>query len=647
MLTGLDRQLAEVVIREVHADNKFEAAKAVIDRFEIDLNLDRDKAGDIIGILQHYLHWLLESGAPEAAAQILWTPNQFTPEPESVQAVWQLFEESSMGLIMGAAKMGKSFSMGVRLMLEWIRDPEWTSVRLVGPSEDHLKENLFSHMTALHTQATLPMPGKTGELFIGLDRKNQLSSIRGVIIPKGDVKKAGRLQGTHRKPRPQPHPVFGPLSRLFIFIDEIENVPAGLWKDIDNVLSDVEKKGGQGFKIHAAYNPTNQTDEVGKRAEPPFGWQDLQDDKHFRWRSTRGWDVLRLDGERCENVVQNKVIYYGLQTREGLDTIAQNAGGRNSPGYRTMGRGLYPDTGVELTIIPPGMWAKWRGEFIWYEEPDEVGALDMALEGGANAVFTLGKFGKATGIKWPPSLEFPQGRITMFKNPKGQVTPRWGLLAEKQLTLPKGDTVAMKTRAIEVCRKAGIKPNLFAIDRTGNGAGVADLIKYEWATGIWDVNFSESASKTKLMAEATKTCEEEYDRMMTELWFALRAWGEFQILLIAPSFDVSPVTQPVTQRKFKTAGGKSRVESKKDFMLRTGVASPDEADSLTLFVHAGRMGSGIIPSMRGEIVDRPEDQSDDWSAHMYPGGVRIDESNRTDWLDERPEQFDPWEAIIR
>src|ERR1019366_1724696 len=144
-----------------------------------------------------------------------------------------------------------------------------------------------------------------------------MSSIRGVIIPKGNTKKAGRLQGGHRRPRLTPHPVFGPLSRLFIFLDEIENIPAGVWQDIDNVLSEIET-GGHGFKIFGAYNPTNATDEVGKRAEPPFGYADLDEDAHFRWKSARGWDVLRLDGERCENVIQGKIIYPGLQTREGL-----------------------------------------------------------------------------------------------------------------------------------------------------------------------------------------------------------------------------------------------------------------------------------------------------------------------------------------
>jgi hypothetical protein len=616
----------------VHARDYRQAAAAISDRCELQLNkAERESEEKSISILQVFLHDLLDRSAFTEAAQLLWTPTQFNPNPASTQQVWALFDEANLGLIMGAAKMSKSFSMGVRLFLEWVRDPEFTSIRVLGPSEDHLEQNLFSHLVSLHQHASIPMPGTIGNLFIGLNRRDQLSSIRGVVIPKGTSKKAGRLQGGHRRPRPKPHPVFGPLSRLFIFLDEIENIPAGVWQDVDNVLSEIEK-GGHGFKIFGAYNPTNPTDEVGKRAEPIFGWQDLDDEKHFRWKSSRGWDVLRLDGEKCENVLQDRSVYPGLQTREGLETIAKNAGGRNAPGYRTMGRGLYPSSGVTATVIPAGLLAKWRGEFIWYDAPQPVNSTDLALEGGDPAIHTFGDWGLASGIKYPPSIDHPDGHTVMFKDDRGNVTPRWGLQAKLQVTLPKGETVSMKNSVIDSLRKAGCKPEYYACDRTGHGAGVADLIRYEWSTAIHDVNYTSGASDTKIMQEDSKTCDKEYERIYSELWFALRAWGEFSVLLLHPSMDMSKLTQQLTNRYFSTRAGKKVVESKKDYKSR-GFESPNEADSLTLLVHAARKGSGVIPSMRGGAVDGPGAGEDDWSSGMYPGGVRIDPSNQAQFLD--------------
>ena len=631
--------LAASVSEKLHKRQHYLAAQEVADFSKIPVKFTANSSPQKYEpMLQNFLHLLLERGGMSEAASMLWTPNQFTSEPQSVKDVWNLFETSDMGLIMGAAKMGKSFSMGARLFLEWIRDPEWTSIRVLGPSENHLEQNLFSHIVALHSHATLPMPGNIGDLFIGLDRRDQLSSIRGVVIPKGTAKKAGKLQGSHRRPRPKAHPLFGPLSRMFLFIDEIENVPNGVWLDVDNVLSEIEEQradqhdlANSGFKIFGAYNPTNSADEVAKRSEPTFGFAELDEDKHFRWKSKRGWDVLRIDGERCENVIAKRIIFPGLQTCAGLEKIAQNAGGRNAPGYRTMGRGMYPSQGLDATVIPSGMLQKWVGEFIWTGEPIPVGSTDLALEGGDPAIHTLGLFGLASGIKWPPSLDHPTGHTTIFKDRNGQVTPRWGLQALHQFAIPPSETVGMKNGVLAVNRKSGVRGEYYACDRTGHGAGVADLLRYEWSSAIHDVNYSESAGTDKIMVEDSKTCNEAYERMFSVLWFATRAWGEFHYLLLHPSLDLSKLGQQLTLRRFQMSAGKSKVESKKDYKSR-GFESPNEADSLTLLVHAARKGSGLVLSMRGDSVSDPNDADDDWPSAGMRNGVMIDASNQTDWL---------------
>jgi hypothetical protein len=631
MLAENLQPFAAEVAKLVHKERLREAAQMVSDFAGLRLKIDTDNPAKTLPPLQNYLHYLLSANAMEQAAQLLWTPAQFTPEPQYTKDLWKMFDESNMGLIMGAASCSKSYGMGVRLFLEWIRDPEWTSVKVLGPSEDHLETNLFSHLVRLHESAKLPMPGEVGELFIGLDRRNQLSCIKGVVIPVGKVKKASRLQGNKRIPRPTHHPVFGDLSRMFIFIDEIENVPGGLWSDVDNILSQIQEEGPGGFKIFGAYNPTNQSDEVGKRAEPPFGWERFDTELHFRWKSARGWDVIRLDGEKSENVVQNKMVFPGLQTRAGLERVARNSGGRQSAGYFSMARGAYPPSGIELTVIPPGMLQKWRGEYIWYTEPKPCGACDLALEGGAAAAFALGTFGPATGMRLPPSVEFPKGQEIMFTDPQtSAVTPRMVLQVNQLFALAKGETVFMKNQLISLCRKSGIKPEYFCCDRTAHGQGVYDLMKWEWSGAVHGVNYSESATEMKIMQEDTQTAYDQYHLMYSELWFALRAWGEFGYMLIHPSVDMSKLTQQLTQRKFRPSGAKTKVESKKDYMSR-GFSSPDEADALTLIVHAVRKGAGATPSMKGEGTGEVA-EGDGWYDGGYEGGARIDPSNQTDIL---------------
>jgi len=633
LFEGPEKIFSSKVNSFVHSEKRFEAAQEIDDYLKLGLHLEDDPK-KYLPVLQHWFHFLVNSDHKEEAAKFLWTPAQFTPEPKFTSSLWKFFDETSHGLIMGSASVSKSYSIGVRLLIEFLQDPEWTTIRVLGPSEAHLSANLFSHLVSLHKTASIPLPGLVGDLFIGLDRRDQLSSIRGVVIPLGQVKKSGRLQGVKRRPRLTPHPIFGVLSRLYLFIDEVENVPKSVWGDVDNILSNIQsEEDTSGFKILGAYNPGNQADEVAKRAEPTFGWASFDIDSHYRWKSTRNWDVIRLDATQCENVVQDKIIYPGLQTKAGLEQIARNSGGTGSAGFYTMGRGAYPPQGVELVVVPPGLLQKCRAEFIFYDDPRPIGAVDLALEGGDTAVYALGRWGRVTGIKYQASLEHPQGHKVMFKDKAGQNIVRWGLQADQVFALPKGDTVAMKNAIIETNRRAGVRGEYFACDRTGGGSGVADLIKYEWSPSIHDLNYSSASSKDKIMAEDTKTCNEEFERVNSEIWFCMRAWLEFGYLLLSPSIDMSKLTQQLTGRKFRKIGGKTRVEPKSDFVNR-GHESPDEADALTLLVHAARKGSGVTLSMNLEELPASDD-SDGWMDEMVlRGGARIDESNRTQFLDD-------------
>ena len=632
MLAPAIQQFAAQIAELVHAEKKREAALYVAELCKIDVKLDGDDPSKYLPILQHWLHFLLNNGGPFEAAQLLWTKNAFDPRPQYTKDVWKFYDETSRGLILGGGSCSKSFSIGARLFLEWIRDPSWTSVKVVGPSQDHLEANLFSALVRLHSNASLPMPGTTEQLFIGESRRNQIGSIKGVIIPLGRKKKSGRLQGSKRDKRPHPHPIFGNSARLFVFADEFENIPEGIWDDITNLITQMSSDVGA-CKILGAYNPVNPNHEVGKHAEPEFGWEDLDPDKHFRWKSKRGWDVLRLDGEQSENVKEGRVIFEGLQTRETLQAIAESNGGRDSAGYATQGRGMYPKQGAQAAVVPPGMFLRSKGEFIWYSDPVPVASCDLALEGGSAAEFTLGRWGMASGMKLPPNLEHPKGRTVMFKDPHGQVVPRYGLQADQQFALPKGDSVEMAHRLIGLCKKSGVKPRFFCCDRTGVGSGVSDIMRHEWGIELHDVNYSDGPSETKLMAEDTKTCKEEYDRMCSELWYALRAFFEYGYLLLNPAMDISALQHQCTSRLVKHGSHKSRVEAKKDYKERNSGQSPDEADSLTQFVHAARKGSGIILSRLGESVGE-DSWEDSWydSGSLYKGGARIDVTNRTEGL---------------
>lgn len=627
---GYQKKLVSAVAAKLHSGNFFDAAKLVAAWFKETTGQSlsvatKDEATSVLTLL---LHWCLNNDGFEDAAQMLWGPNLFDPRPDSTRRIWRAFEKQKLILLMGAGSMSKSYSMGVRLFLEWVRDPEYTTVQVVGPSEKHLEMNLFSHLVTLHQQSTIPLPGEIGKLFIGLDPRNRKSSISGVVIPLG-TSKAGKLQGSKRITRKKPHPIFGTSSRMYIFLDEIANIPKGIWRDIDNLMTGM----GEGEqKLIGAFNPTEQQDEVGVRCEPVNGWQMFDPDADYEWVSARGWFVVRLDALKCENVIQRKVVYTGLQTYEGFNILVKNSGGLDSPGYWSMGRGCFPPIGVPMSVIPAGLLADLRADVIWYDRPTPCGGVDLALEGSDTAIFAKGSFGLAAGVRLLPSLAHPNGRTIMFKNKRGSNAPRYLLLAEAMIPMPKGDSIAMKNEILRLAKSFSIAPEWLAVDRTGNGQGAVDLLRYEYGAVI-GVNFTEGCGKTRIMAEDHAPADELYERINSELWFATRKFIEFGYLKIAPGFPTEQVFSQLSGRRYKARGKKSAVEPKPAYASRNQGKSPDEADAFTLLVHAARKGSGHVPGMSPEnSVEHMEGLDIDDPA--FRNGVRIDASNRWENLED-------------
>lgn len=611
--------LVKLTAAKLHSGDKTGAARCVLSLIGGKEPRNDEEANEP---LLTFFYFLLNADQYELAAQLAWPATMFTAEPRCTRLCWDAIRRSTTVLLQGSSSMSKTYGGGVYFFLDWVRDPEYTTVKVLGPSEDHLQNNLFSHLVTLHRSAAFPMPGIVGDLFIGLDLRNRRGAITGVVVPVGR-KASGRLQGVKRFPRKEPHPKFGKLSRLRILLDEFEKIPHGIMADLDNVVSNVE--GTEGLKVVGAYNPQDVGGPVYVRAEPQTGWGQFDIEKDEVWVSKRGWTVVRLDAERCENVVSGQVLFPGLQTKEGLDLLAQMSGGRQSAGYYTFGRGAYPPQGTEFSIIPSATINKMRGRFIWLDNPRAVGGLDCALEGDDPAMFCCGEWGLATGYELAPCVEHPAGRTVMFRDAQGKAAPRWGLQISKMFPVPRGDTVAVARDAKRVAQALGIDPGWLMLDRTGNGAGVHDLLGDIWAREVKGVNYSEGPTHTKIFGEDAQFCEDVYDRVHSELWFALRRWAEFDLVKVDPSVDTTKLFEQFTTRLYRTDFRKQRVESKRDYKSR-GFKSPNEADSVTLVLHAVRMASGITPSMNASIAPYRDDEDDP---------PRVSTSERLDDLEAR------------
>jgi hypothetical protein len=261
----------------------------------------------------NYTNFLLSKNAYAEAATLLWGKELFTVEPASVRMIWEELPKNCEVAIMGAGSTGKTYSVGVWLLLDWIRDPEYTCIKVLSVTQEHAKRNVFAQMKNLHRNAIVPLPGIAQErsIQVGSDDKQ---GIHLVPIPAGDDGK-GRLRGFHPVPRGTIHPQFGSLTRIRVILDEAEEIPQGVWEDVDNILGN--KDGVETIKVIAASNPKDVNSKFGQLCEPVGGWDGENMDFSERWSSRLGWRTLHIDGSKCENVIEKKLIYPGLLTWEG------------------------------------------------------------------------------------------------------------------------------------------------------------------------------------------------------------------------------------------------------------------------------------------------------------------------------------------
>ena len=366
-------------------------------------------------------------------------------------------------------------------------------------------------------------------------------------------------------------------------MDEAEFLAGGVWFDCANLT--LGASGYEHIKICAATNPENQSSSFAVEAEPSCGYKEMPDDQ-YEWVSKKGWDVIRLDGRISENVITGKVIFPGLLTKEGYDSIIKNEG-IESAVVSTMAHGKYPPMGSIHSSIREDEVNRMVGKYIFESVPQLCMSLDPALEGGDKAIVTIGEYGRA--LAWKPN----NGEVTYFKEPK------FCLQVNQQIQLKPGDEVSIATQWIDLARNNGIPGRWMACDSTGIGVGVFSYCKTSFSSDILPVDFSGSATDMKILSEDVDTAEMRFNGLWTELFIGLCMWMKFGTCCINPIMEMYlPVIREelVKRKSGMVRDRKKRVESKTDFK-KVIHRSPDRSDSMQILVFLCRKRGQFTPGM--------------------------------------------------
>ena len=533
-----------------------------------------------IGIHAFYL-CLLNAGNFTEAALLAWGNNLFTPEPRSVKLIWKHLTNprESKVIILGCGSSGKTFSTSAWADLYWTQDPQYTSGKLVSTTAGHAKSGLVSRLTNFHSNSIVHPAGDIisgGLMFPGSDKS---ASILQVAIPEGDTGE-GRLTGFHPYPRVKPHPLFGRMSRCFVVIDEADVVPEGVWRGVDNILSNEDYAGS--IKVIALTNPRQKQNPCAYRAEPPDGWASLTEDMD-EWVSREGWHVVRLDAKKSENVIQQKVVFPGMMSYQGYMNYVNK--GEQDPSYWIYARGMYPpDSTATYNVFSLSSFDNSVGRLMFEGQVTPVASIDPAFaEGGDDAILTIGRFGTAIG----------------FTNDKGiytrYETPRKSVQVEQQIALIKGKTHEMGRAIIDILRSYGVRGEWCAMDMTGIGHGLYDYLNWQFGK-VSGIEWGAKSTDTKILQEDSDPASKRYKGIAAELWFATYQWLDNGFIKFSPTMDgYFQLRDELTLRRWKFFQTLQMLESKADFKKDNKGRSCDRSDSLVMLIHPIRVLSGGLP----------------------------------------------------
>lgn len=564
---------------------------------------------DLMAVAWAYLYHHLALRDYVSAALILWGPETFTPEPRFAQLIFDgLFNHTKIN-VLGCGSGGKSYCASAWCLLDWLLDPEWTRVEVASNSEDHVKKNLYGDIVRLHTNASLDLPGVADTTSISLDKKTG-QGIFVLVIP-GGPRSRGKAKGAKCKARPE-HPIFGRWSRIRFIFDEAQEITPNIFDEIPNLFSSIgQREDGdedtEHIKVFMAANPKDEWSRYGRNCKPRGGW-DNHDDNAETWTSETGWHVIRLNAMKSENVVARREIFPRLISWNGVKRIIEEAGDDQAPVVYSFVYGKFPPQGLLSTIISPTILRRAEKEWLFDGPTRALLGGDPAFTGDTPAV-AAGRVGRAIGWRDYAGVE--------HKLPE----PRWAIQVDTTGSLVRGDTQELVDGYLERARVLRCEADGVGIDRTGSGQGVYDIMRRQWKAKVGPlrdsrdelapirgVHYAEKASDSKVAEEDTRMASELYDRVASELWYALAKLMEFDCIGLGKGVELQAFAELGARRGGPKvgAGKKLAVEGKDVYKARTGQGSPDRADAITLLVHAGRLSTPELVAKAKDTVKEPD-----------------------------------------
>lgn len=474
-------------------------------------------------------------------------------------------------VLVGCATASKTWTVGMYAFLWWACSPHNSLVVFTSTTKEMIRRRIWPVVQYFHDAARTTTALNEPEPWKGIFNKVESKTTIQYVNPVGTISDKNAifaLAVAHGETQKAAHNLRGMhAERVLLVIDEANGTPEAIFETIPNL-----RKGCKEFQAVIIGNPVSRLDPHGQCATPATSWASVTENTS-RWL-TKGVDkwqlesglCLRFDGKDSPNVATGKDKWPFIYTNSDWHR-ATNASREKTLAYWSQDRGLWPPDGFCHTVISEAMLEKYDPRdgdpFRWLSKRRLIAALDPAF-GGDECKLGFAELGDIEG-----------GKEAL------QIVATVSLTFESAARDEIDYSIARQT--IDECRRRGVAPEDFGLDRTGTGRGVAAIISGEWSSAIHQVEFGEMATERPSSTADGRPSREVYANRVTEMWWSVREFLEAsQLRGIESDARIEFCT-----REYQLRGRKYVLEPKPDLKLRLG-RSPDSADMISILVDVAR-----------------------------------------------------------
>lgn len=492
----------------------------------------------------------------------------------------------------GGANIGKSMDAAKIALLFYFANPKGRTVLVASTSLQSLSSRIWGYVTNLLRKAAVPLKydctgGQSPKILYPVAAK------RGV--PKDTIHGMFAVAAKDGSPEDIIAPWIGrhPDDGLLVVLDEATDMPDALINVIPNL-----EKGQERFQLMTIGNSNRVNDLHGSLSTPLNGWESVDPMRDHSWLTTQPNGICLFFScyespaiHEPDPELQKKLGKF-LMTKEAIELDKLHRG-ENSEAFKRFTLGFWKEAAIDATVmdkqfIGDAVYSKseWSGLYpLQY-----CAGLDPAFTtGGDQCILRLAQLGQR--VDGTVVLDYRDTallfKIHIVKNPVDS--------AEVQIA----------KQVLNILAQYNIPLNRLCIDATGQGRGLAEVIRAESGTPLLPIKIysvSQPIYKQKSFDVLVKSSY--------ELWFAFR---EFIKQNQIAGLDRKAVYQLVNRKTELTSTGKMKLESKqsyKDHMAAAnpGMAhSPDEADAAALCLQSAILTLGFKPGLKLPLQSKPKD----------------------------------------